>query len=162
MLAPSAYTIEHRPAPGRAVSDGSLWSRQSWPWTSSTTVTYILEETTMARRSFLHRTIRNVLRGSSWLRSVGRYNETFSRIFRPGKWRPDQEATLWLGLFGMKTSPLSLVGTRRRDRNKMARLLRVEALESKQLLAADVFVNDNWVELTDVGGTPGTVENGDV
>ena len=116
----------------------------------------------MARSTFVRRTIRNVIRGTSWLKSVGRYNERFSRIFRAGKWRPDYEGSLWMSLFGVKASPLSLVGTRRRDRNNMARLLRVETLESKQLLAADVYVNDNWVELTDVGGTPGTVENGDI
>ena len=44
-----------------------------------------------------------------------------------------------------------------------ARLLRVETLESKQLLAADVYVNDNWVELVNVaGGTAGKLDNGDV
>ena len=116
----------------------------------------------MARSTFVRRTIRNVIRGTSWLKSVGRYNEKFSRIFRAGKWRPAYEGSLWMSLFGVKASPLSLVGTRRRDRN-MARLLRVESLESKQLLAADVYVNDNWVELVNVaGGTAGKLDNGDV
>ena len=91
-------------------------------------------------RSLLRRSMRKVFRGSSWLTSVGRYRATFSRIFRAGKWRPDQEGSVWMGLFGIKASPLSLVDRRRRDRNKMARLLRLEVLETKQLLAADVFV----------------------
>ena len=87
---------------------------------------------------------------------------SFRGFFVPVSGVPAYEGSVWMSLFGVKASPLSLVGTRRRDRNNMARLLRVEALESKQLLAADVYVNDNWVEVTDVGGTPGTVENGDI
>ena len=91
----------------------------------------------MARSSFLRRTMRKVLRGTSWLKSVGRYNERFPRIFRAGKWLPASEGSLWMSLFGAKTSPLSLVGTRRRGRNSLERLLRIEGLEQKQLLAAN-------------------------
>ena len=61
--------------------------------------------------------MRKVLRGTSWLKSVGRYNERFPQIFRAGKWLPASEGSLWMNLFGAKTSPLSLVGTRRRGRN---------------------------------------------
>ena len=93
----------------------------------------------MARSSFLRRTMHKVLRGTSWLKSVGRYNERFPQIFRAGKWHPASEGSLWMSLFGVKSSPLSLVGTRRRGRNSLERLLRIEGLEQKQLLAADAI-----------------------
>ena len=96
----------------------------------------------MARPSFLRRTARQVLRGTTWLKSVSRYNERFPQIFRADKWRPATEGSLWMNLFGLRTSTLSLVGTRRRGRNNLQRLLRVESLEQKQLLAVNVAVLD--------------------
>ena len=114
----------------------------------------------MARASFLRRTVRRVLRGTSWFTSVSRYNERFPRIFRAGKWHPSSEGSVWMNLFGMRTSPLSLVGTRRnKGRNNMQRLLRIEGLERKQLLAADVYVNDNWFVVVDQGVAG--LDNGD-
>jgi hypothetical protein len=104
----------------------------------------------MGKASFLRRTVRKVLRGTSWFTSVARYNERFPRIFRAGKWHPSSEGSVWMNLFGMRTSPLSLVGTRRnKSRNNMQRLLRIEGLERKQLLAADVYVNDDWAVAMD-------------
>ncbi|MEX2140307.1 MAG: Ig-like domain-containing protein [Pirellulales bacterium] len=97
----------------------------------------------MAQPSFFRRTVRKVLRGATWLKSVGRYNERFPQIFRADKWRPAGEGSVWMNLFGMRTSPLSLVGTRRRGRNNLQRLLRIEGLEQKQLLAVNVAVVDS-------------------
>jgi hypothetical protein len=142
-----------------AARNGLLLSRQAWPRTKLGNFDVHPEEINMTH---LRRSMRKVFRGTSWLKSVGRYRETFSRVFRAGTWRPDRESSLWMSLFGVKASPLSLVDRRRHDRSKLARLLRVEALEPKQLLAADVYVNDNWVEVTDVGGTKGTLEFGDI
>src|SRR5688572_7572180 len=97
----------------------------------------------MARASFFRRTLKSMFRSTNWLSAVARYKEQFPTIFRAGKWHPMAEGSLWSTLFGMRSSPLNLVGTRRRGRNNLQRLLRVEALEQKQLLAIDVAVVDN-------------------
>jgi hypothetical protein len=67
-----------------AVRNGLLLSRQAWPRTKFGNFDVHREEINMTH---LRRSMRKVFRGTSWLKSVGRYRETFSRVFRAGTWR---------------------------------------------------------------------------
>ena len=94
----------------------------------------------MAQNSFVRRTVRRVLRGTSWFASAARYNERFPRIFRAGKWRPAVDRPLWMSLFGARQPALVARGRADDSRRSLLKMLRVESLERRQMLAINVAV----------------------
>jgi parallel beta-helix repeat protein len=113
-------------------------------------------------------------------RSLARFRSRFPRLLRTDFWASSRSRGLWTSIFGERKATKSrsteaatpkrkarsaVKGAPRADRPprryRKPSDLRLELLEPRQLLAADVFVNDNWHLLTDVG-VVGSLDAGDI
>src|SRR5687767_4343520 len=92
------------------------------------------------------------------------YRPTRKRVrmpFRRGMCQPTDSGSLRKALSGIKARQ-SRFAAKKYLRCGIRRRLRLERLELRQMLAAAVYVNDDWVEAVNGPGAPGVLDTGDL